>query len=53
MRHNGGRVLGVTAIGATLQEAINKAYDNVKRISFEGQQVRNDIGAKGLRHIQQ
>ena len=49
---NGGRVLGVTAIGATLQEAINKAYDNVKRISFEGQQVRNDIGAKGLRHIQ-
>ena len=50
---NGGRVLGVTAIGATLQEAINKAYDNVKRISFEGQQVRNDIGAKGLRHIQQ
>lgn len=49
---NGGRVLGVTAVGPTLQDAIEKAYDNVRRISFEGQQVRTDIGAKGLRHIQ-
>ena len=48
---NGGRVLGVTALGATLQEAIDQAYANVRRISFDGQQVRQDIGAKGLRHL--
>lgn len=49
---NGGRVLGVTAIAPTLREAIAKAYDNVRHISFDGQQVRSDIGAKGLKHIQ-
>ncbi len=48
---NGGRVLGVTALGATLKEAIDQAYANVRRISFDGQQVRQDIGAKGLRHL--
>ena len=48
---NGGRVLGVAALGATLQEAIDQAYANVRRISFDGQQVRQDIGAKGLRHL--
>lgn len=48
---NGGRVLGVTAVGDSLQEAIDKAYANVRRISFDGQQVRFDIGAKGLRHL--
>ena len=48
---NGGRVLGVTAVGDSLQEAIDKAYANVRRISFDGQQVRSDIGAKGLRHL--
>lgn len=41
---SGGRVLGVTAIGATHDEARAKAFDNVKRISFEGMQYRNDIG---------
>ena len=40
----GGRVLGVTATGATHDEARAKAFDNVKRISFEGMQYRNDIG---------
>lgn len=40
----GGRVLGVTALGATHEEARAKAYDNVKRISFEGMQYRRDIG---------
>lgn len=48
---NGGRVLGVTAVGDSLQEAIDKAYANARRISFDGQQVRSDIGAKGLRHL--
>lgn len=48
---NGGRVLGVTAMGEDLKAAIDKAYVNVRRISFDGQQVRSDIGAKGLRHL--
>lgn len=48
---NGGRVLGVTAVAPTLQEAIDKAYHNVHAIHFDGQQVRSDIGAKGLKHL--
>ena len=49
---NGGRVLGVTAVAPTLKEAIAEAYQNVQRIHFDGQQVRSDIGAKGLKHLQ-
>jgi phosphoribosylamine--glycine ligase len=41
---SGGRILGVTATGATHEEAKAKAYANVKKISFEGAQYRNDIG---------
>lgn len=41
---SGGRVLGVTAIGKTHDEARAKAYDNAKRITFKGVQFRNDIG---------
>ena len=41
---SGGRVLGVTALGETHDEARKKAFDNVKRIKFEGAQFRNDIG---------
>lgn len=41
---DGGRVLGVTAIGATLEEARQKAYAQVERIDFEGKMVRSDIG---------
>lgn len=48
---NGGRVLGVTAVAGDLKSAIKKAYANVKRIHFDGQQVRSDIGAKGLKHL--
>src|SRR5581483_5669879 len=40
----GGRVLGVTATGPTLEAARRKAYDNVARISFEGAHYRRDIG---------
>lgn len=40
----GGRVLGVTALGATHEEARAKAFDNVSRIHFEGAQYRRDIG---------
>jgi phosphoribosylamine--glycine ligase len=40
----GGRVLGVTATGATHEEARAKAYENIKKIHFEGEYHRNDIG---------
>lgn len=40
----GGRVLNVVATGATLADAVARAYDGVSRISFEGMQFRNDIG---------
>ena len=48
---NGGRVLGVTAVAPDLKSAIEKAYANVSCIHFDGQQVRSDIGAKGLKHL--
>lgn len=41
---NGGRVLGVTALGKTNEEARKKAFENVNKISFEGMQYRKDIG---------
>lgn len=41
---NGGRVLGVTALGNTLDEALKKAYAAVEKISFEGAHYRRDIG---------
>ena len=41
---NGGRVLGITASGKTLEDALEKAYAAVKKISFEGAHYRTDIG---------
>ncbi len=41
---NGGRVLGITAGGRTLDEALEKAYAAVAKISFEGAHYRKDIG---------
>ena len=41
---NGGRVLGVTAKAPTLEEALDKAYAAVRKISFEGAHYRTDIG---------
>jgi len=41
---DGGRVLGVAALADTHDEARTKAFDNVKKINFEGMQYRNDIG---------
>ena len=43
---NGGRVLGVTAVGDTLQDALNTAYDNVGKIAFKDAHFRTDIGRK-------
>jgi phosphoribosylamine--glycine ligase len=46
---NGGRVLGVTAWGASLSAARDLAYAAVDKIHFDGAQYRRDIGAKALR----
>jgi phosphoribosylamine---glycine ligase len=43
---SGGRVLNVTATGKTLDEAINKAYEAVKLIHFDGMHFRRDIGRR-------
>jgi len=48
---SGGRVLGVTALGDTLPESINRCYQAVERIHFEKVHFRRDIGQKGLRHL--
>lgn len=48
---HGGRVLNVVAKGETLQESIDKAYEAMKGIQFEGMYFRKDIGAKGLRRL--
>jgi phosphoribosylamine--glycine ligase len=42
----GGRVLGVTALGISLEQARSKAYAAVDRIELAGKQVRRDIGAR-------
>lgn len=44
----GGRVLGVTALGDTVADAISRTYKAVSRISWEGEHHRTDIGAKAL-----
>ena len=41
---SGGRVLGVTALAPTLDEALQKAYDAVEKIHFDGAHYRRDIG---------
>ena len=45
---NGGRVLGVTALGDTLELAIKHAYDVTEKISWKNKYFRTDIGKKGL-----
>ena len=46
----GGRVLGVTAIGSDLDDAITKAYETAAMIKWPGSFYRTDIGAKAARH---
>lgn len=45
----GGRVLNVTALGATLGEALERAYSAAEMIEFDGKDYRRDIGRKGVR----
>ena len=49
LKTNGGRVLGATAIGNTLEEAITNAYQIVNEIKFDNAYFRKDIGAKALK----
>jgi phosphoribosylamine--glycine ligase len=48
---NGGRVLGVTALGDTLNDAIANAYAVVDKISWPHKYCRTDIGKKGLAYL--
>jgi phosphoribosylamine--glycine ligase len=48
---NGGRVLGVTGLGKDISRAIEKTYQAVKKISWDGVHYRKDIGQKALRQL--
>ncbi|HZP25054.1 MAG TPA: phosphoribosylamine--glycine ligase [Terriglobales bacterium] len=48
---SGGRVLGVTARGSDLPDAVERVYDAVMKIRFEGMHYRKDIAARGLKHL--
>ena len=47
----GGRVLGVQTLGGDIRAAIERAYDAVGRIRFEGMQFRHDIGRRALARV--
>jgi phosphoribosylamine--glycine ligase len=47
---DGGRVLGVTCLGETIGAAIDRAYNAVEKVSWEGVHYRKDIGRKALEH---
>ena len=49
---NGGRVLGVCAIGNNLESALSSAYKAVSKISFEKMEYRKDIGKKALKLLE-
>jgi len=48
---SGGRVLGVTALGPSLSDAISNAYLAVQKIQWQSKYCRMDIGKKGLRYV--
>ncbi|MDD4179609.1 MAG: phosphoribosylamine--glycine ligase [Candidatus Margulisbacteria bacterium] len=48
---NGGRVLGVTALGGSIKFAIDKAYQATNMIHFKGMHYRKDIGKQALKYI--
>ncbi|MDZ7714698.1 MAG: phosphoribosylamine--glycine ligase [Balneolaceae bacterium] len=48
----GGRVLSVVGAGDTLEDAIQKTYQEIKKISFDNAYYRSDIGVKGLAHLE-
>jgi len=48
---NGGRVLGVTALGNSLEDAISKAYFTADKVNWPNKYCRRDIGKKGLAYL--
>lgn len=50
---DGGRVLGITALGPSIETAIKRAYAAVAKISWDGVYYRKDIGEKALRRVDQ
>jgi len=48
---NGGRVLGVTGLGNSIKEAIDRTYQAVEKINFAGMHYRRDIGCKAISKI--
>ena len=50
---SGGRVLGVTAVEDTLQDAVLTAYKAVENISFDNAYYRHDIGQRALNAVKE
>jgi phosphoribosylamine--glycine ligase len=46
---SGGRVLGVTAVGESLEQALSRAYQALTEIHFDGMYYRRDIGHRALK----
>jgi phosphoribosylamine--glycine ligase len=50
---DGGRVMGITAVGKDVAVAVSRAYQEVERIRFDGMHYRRDIGFKSLPRVQE
>ena len=48
---DGGRVMGVECVGDTLPQAVDAAYEQVKKVHFDNAYYRKDIGARALKAI--
>jgi phosphoribosylamine--glycine ligase/phosphoribosylformylglycinamidine cyclo-ligase len=48
---SGGRVLAVTGVGATFNEALSRAYEGIGQVGFTGMFYRKDIGHRALKHL--
>ena len=51
--NSGGRVLGVTAVEDTLEQAINKSYEYVEKVGFKNAYYRHDIGQRALKCLKE
>ena len=49
LKTSGGRVIAATATGKTLKEAVDRTYEGVKLIQFDGMQYRKDIAHRALK----
>ena len=51
IRTSGGRVIAVSAYAPSLQEALDRAYEGVEQVNFEGKVYRRDIGHRYVLQI--